>query len=285
MRYGPASSEEDLQPSLTQQRRDHTTHRAHADQDHVGGRAGRFHAALRIVAGISRGDAAVQREAQVGHGLNDAAFGHRFGAEVFFGAVFHPDARVAEDAPAQLVFVAAVQRIGEESFLHVGAGQGEEILLARRVEVGQITVFHATQQRVLLIGRGVGEDTADFVHGGAVQRRQPQPVRFALIPVRPGQRPIHIVHHTDFHRAGDLVGGEDALEQRRGGARFVKGEVEVGHGVLLWGGMVEMMRIMRMMELTGATAFTIFPSSHHLPLNSAFRRSRNAANPSCKSSV
>ena len=140
---------------------------------------------------------------------------------------------MAKDAPAQFTLVAAMQRIGEEPFLHVGAQEGEEVLLGWGVEVGQLAAFQALQQCVLLAGRRICKDTADRVQGSPIQRSQPQTIDLTLTAVGAGQRPIHIGQHTDFNRAGRLIRRKDALEQRRRRPRFVMGEGEVGHDGIL----------------------------------------------------
>jgi hypothetical protein len=58
--------------------------------------------------------------------------------------------------------------------------------------------------------------------GGEIQRRKAQPVGLRFVPVRARESAVHIGEDADPGRAGTiLVGGEEALEDRRGDSRLV----------------------------------------------------------------
>jgi len=66
---------------------------------------------------------------QVGHvlqGLDDPALGDRLAGQVLLGGVGRPEPGVAEEPPARLVAVAAVDRVGEQPLLEMRPERGEE---------------------------------------------------------------------------------------------------------------------------------------------------------------
>jgi len=136
---------------------------------------------------------------------------------------------MSQETPAQLVAIAAVGRIGEEPFLKVSSQKVEEVALRRNVEVGKVSAFEAGERGVLLFASSIGEGRAVEPVSGAIQGRQAEPVALGIVPVRAGQSPIHVFEDPDRGRAGAVfAGGEKALEEGRGRARFVRVQDQQG---------------------------------------------------------
>src|SRR5215212_6599867 len=122
---------------------------------------------------------------------------------------------MAQKPPGQLVAVAAVGRVGEETLLKVGEQRLEEVALRRDSEVRELFPLEFGYQSVLLGGNAVGEGHAVALAGSEIQRRQADPVGLGPLPIRARQSTVHVGESADLGRPGTvLVGGEEALEER-----------------------------------------------------------------------
>jgi len=161
--------------------------------------------------------------------LDPATLGHRLLGEVFFGGVFEPDPRMAQELPAQLVAVASVGRVREESLLQVGSQHLEEVSLRGNPEVREYAPFQLGYQGVLFLGGAVGEGHAIAQAGGEIQRRQAEPVGLGFIPVCARERPVQITQDAYPYRSRTvLIARKEAFEERRDRPCFVRGQNQQG---------------------------------------------------------
>ena len=91
----------------------------------------------------------VQRGRDVRERLNAAALGHRIWREVLLGAVLQPDSGMAEEAPAELVAIAAVGGIAEQPLLQMRSQELEERTLVRHDPTRDLSTFQFADESIL----------------------------------------------------------------------------------------------------------------------------------------
>ena len=118
---------------------------------------------------------------------------------------------MAEQAPAEHVAVAAVDRVREQPLARVLQQRLEE---GRPLDLGQHDVLH--------LGRGVGEGDAGARPRLGVEPLDAAPVELAQPGPVAGHRRVDVVDDPDLGRARpELVGREDPLRRRGDRARLV----------------------------------------------------------------
>jgi hypothetical protein len=86
-------------------------------------------------------------------------------------------------------------------------------------------VLEVGDQGVLPFRSAVGEVVTEALLRGTVKRLQPEAVVLDPISIRPDQCTIDVRDGPNLLRARTiLVGGEDALEERRGRTRLVRAQ-------------------------------------------------------------
>ena len=151
-----------LQTCFRQQRRGDTAHCAESHYDNIS-RGVRFRgAALGIIVGPlgwSRRER-LRVHFQIGERPNRTALCDRLRRKILFCRVLQPDSRMTQHPPSELVAIAPVHRIGEQTLLGVSAQQGEEIPWGGDVHPGQFARLHRRKHLILLLGRTFGEPDA-----------------------------------------------------------------------------------------------------------------------------
>src|ERR671911_410181 len=129
---------------------------------------------------------------------------------------------MSENLPAEFVPVSTMRRVGEETFPRVLAQHPEELALRRDPKGREHAALQIRDQGVLSFRPAVYEEYAEALFGGTIQRPQPEAVSLDPISIRSGQSSIDVGDDPDLGRTRTvLVGGEDALEERRGRARLM----------------------------------------------------------------